>query len=423
MKKIIGFDSWTGGVSHFDRLIPAFKARGFDLQLVHLGSWGNEPGCPAECRMGELLVRDIAFYGHDSLEKILDVEQPVAVILLSTDTFAHRAFIRYCDQRHIPTLNLYHGLAELTDSVSKSGSYAISYSAHAWYVLSRLKKLLKHTFPCYIKALFKTKAKAKEWCRFFLDIFHMAKGDHLFRVGAADAKTTRCAVYTQVDVEHAIRSYGFGRNDVFVVGNPDLLQLGFNETIHGNWERPTMGDKTIMYIETGFSSVGMFYPSEQDFVNHLINTSRLLADNGFRMLIKLKPHASNVELIKQKLKDSKLELVENENFITELMTCSACIVETTTLAMVPALMGMPLLLTQYGYLKLLSFGSVLTTYPRGYSLIDVSDISAILEKNAQMADSGKLAQWLDLNAGPLPSEKMPERVAAIVEEMISEAWR
>ncbi len=43
MKKIIGFDSWTGGANKFTRLIAARKPIGLDLQLAHLGSWGNEP--------------------------------------------------------------------------------------------------------------------------------------------------------------------------------------------------------------------------------------------------------------------------------------------------------------------------------------------------------------------------------------------
>ena len=265
MKKVIGFDSWTGGAHYFARLIPAFKARGLDLQLVHLGSWGNEPGCPHECQMGELLVRDIAFYGGDSLETILDIEQPVAVILLSTDTFAHRAFIRYCDQKSIPTLNLYHGLVELTDSVSESTAYTVSWSAHVRYVFSRLGKLLQHTFPCYIKALLKTKASLKDWSRFCSDIFHMAKNDHFFRHAAADAKTTKCAVYVQADVEHAMRFYGFMQEEVFAVGNPDLLKFGLEEGMIGNWVQPATVDSSIMYIETGFSSVGLFFSSEQDF--------------------------------------------------------------------------------------------------------------------------------------------------------------
>jgi hypothetical protein len=423
MKKVIGFDSWTGGVQHFARLIPAFKARGLDLQLVHLGSWGNEPGYPHECRMGELLVRDIAFYGDDSFERILDIEQPVAVILLSTDTFAHRAFIRYCEQRSIPTLNLYHGLVNVQDSAGEAGVPTVSRFAYVRYVFSKLGKLFQHTFPCYIKALLKTKATRKDWGRFILDIFQMATGANPFRQAAADAKTTKCGVYVQADVEHAIRCYGFIKKEVFIVGNPDFLQFDLDEGMIGNWIMPMMDDKSIMYIECGFSSVGLFFSSEQDFATHLISTSKALAAQGFKMLLKLKPHGSNIHLIEQRLKGSGIKLVTNKSFLTELMACSACIVETTSLAMMPALMGMPLLMTKYGNLKSLDFGAVLTSYPRGYLFEDVSDVVDILYKIAQTSDSGKLNDWINLNVGPLPPEKMPERVAAIVEEMIAETNR
>jgi hypothetical protein len=425
MKKVIGFDSWTGGAHHFERLIPAFKAKGLDLQLVHLASWGNELGCPNECQKGELLLRDIEFYGNNSLERILDIERPVAVILLSTDTFAHRAFIRYCDQKSIPTLNLYHGLVELTESVSESVAYTVSWSAHVKKIFSKLGKLLRHTFPSYIMALLKTKASPKDWRRFFSDIIHMAINinDYYFRHAAADAKTTKCAIYTRADVEHAKRFYGFRQEDIFAVGNPDLLQFGFDEGMIGNWVQPEVSDNSIMYIETGFSSVGLFFSSEQDFAGHLIATSRSLAAQGFKMLLKLKPHGSNIQLIDQRLKGSGIKLVTNKSFLTELKACSACIAETTTLAMLPALMGMPLFFAQYGQLKSLGFGTLLTSYPRGYFLKSISDISGILEKDAQTADSGKLAQWIGLNAGPLPPEDMPERVVAVVEEMIATSNR
>jgi hypothetical protein len=419
MKKIIGFDSWTGGVSHFARLEPALKAKGFDLELIHLGSWGNDTKCPVEYQIENLIVRDIKYFNHNSLEKILETEKPVAVILLSTDTFAHRAFIRYCSQKNIPTLNLYHGLVELTHGDHKADVYSISYFSHVRYILSKLSKLFKYTFPCYFKALIKTKAKQKEWIRFFLDIFYMAKNDHFLRPAAPDAKTNCCAVYTQADAEHAIRFYGFSPEDIFIVGNPDLLKFNLNESFFCNWKRPTAEDKKIMYIETGFSSAGLFFSSEQDFVNHLIDTSSALTANGFKMLLKLKPHAFNAELIKIKLKSSGIELIDNNNFISELMHCSACIVETTTLAMVPAMLGMPLLLAQYGRLKSLGFGSVLKAYPRSYFLYDLSNILSILEKDLQIPNGVKLFEWIYLNAGPLPPEKMPERVAEVIEKMIT----
>lgn len=424
MKTVIGFDSWTGGAQHFARLIPAFKARGLDLQLVHLGSWGNEPMCPHECRVGELLVRDIAFYGDDSFERILDIEQPVAVILLSTDTFAHRAFIRYCEQRSIPTLNLYHGLVNVQDSSGAAGAPTVSWLAHVRYVFSKFGKLLQHTFPCYIKALLKTKATRKDWGRFISDIFQLATGANPFRKASDDAKTRKCAVYVQADVEHAVRCYGFMKEDVFVVGNPDFSQFGLDQSMIGRWLPLAKGvEKSIMYIETGFSSVGVFFPGTQGFVNHLIETSNSLAAQGYKMRLKLKPNQANSKFIEQSLAGTQIELVTNEKFLQTLMECSACIVETTSLAMLPTLMGMPLLLAKYGDLKSLSFGSVLASYPRGYPLQDISDVSDILLKDAQASDSGKLNDWINLNVGPLPPEKMPERVAAIVDNLIANASR
>ena len=85
----------------------------------------------------------------------------------------------------------------------------------------------------------------------------------------------------------------------------------------------------------------------------------------------------------------------------------------------PTLLGMPLLLAQYGNLTSMCFSSILINYPRGYPILDISDISNILLKDATALDSAKLNAWIDLMVGPLPADKMPERVAAIIEEMIA----
>jgi hypothetical protein len=419
VKTIIGFDSWTGGARYFGMLVSAFEAKGFNLKLIHLGSWGNDRECEDEFFIGKLLVRDISYYKSNSLEHILEVEKPSAVILLSTDTFAHRAFIRYCKKRSIPTLNLYHGLVGLTEQVSGSAMYAVARIAHLRNIFSKLRKLLRHTLPCYIEALVKTNAKTRDWKRFYLDIYYMAKNDNFFRSASDDSRTNKCAVHVQADVVHAMNFYKFPQEDIFVVGNPDLNLFGFVESMIGKWAKPDPDERLIMYIETGFSSVGLFYSSEEDFVNHLIITSKALAQQGYKMCIKLKPHGSNVRLIEQRLKLSGIHLVENNTFIDKLMTCSACIVETTSLAMIPAMLGMPLLLAQYGRLKSLGFGSMLKAYPRSYFLYDLSNIRTILEKDLEISNSTKLFEWIYLNAGSLPPKKMPERVAAVIEKMIT----
>ena len=112
---LIGFDSWTGGISHFSRLIPALSKKNIGFTLVHLSSWNEKYEFEKEKIIDGVLTRDISFYGSNSFRNILEIEKPDAVIFLSTDVFAHRAFIRYCDLKKIPTLNLYHGLIGVLD--------------------------------------------------------------------------------------------------------------------------------------------------------------------------------------------------------------------------------------------------------------------------------------------------------------------
>ena len=106
--KVIGFDGWTQGAHHYERLIESFKKNDIELILIHQGSFGNEVGRKKEEYIGDLLVRDISYYGEKSFLEILTYENPSAVIFLSTDSFVHRAFNRYCIELNIPTINLTH---------------------------------------------------------------------------------------------------------------------------------------------------------------------------------------------------------------------------------------------------------------------------------------------------------------------------
>lgn len=420
--KILGFDSWTKGARHFQRLVPALAERGITLTLVHLGSWGNDPERPSHENIGALEIHDISFYRNNSLENILDREQPDAVIFLSTRTFAHRALLRYCQQRSIPTLNLYHGLVNVQVTDNETGSYKIDRLAYAKFIYSKLGKLFKHTLPCYVGSLLKTKAKSKDWIRFISDVIRMAVGAPSL-IAADDAKTSQCVVYTDADIGHAIRTYGFKLEDVFAVGNPDLLQFGLCQELIGSCltrSKPT--SREIMYIDTGLATVGLMFKSEGSFVEHLKATADGLSSQGIKMLFKPKPHpAHHAKFLSEQLRETDIELVGNDTFLQKLKGCTACIVETTTLALVPALMGMPLLFANYNELNDLRFGPVLTSYPRGYMLQDVASVSDILRKDSEHFDPQAINDWIAVNAGPLPAEKMPERVADIVASMIRDA--
>jgi hypothetical protein len=84
MKSVIGFDSWTEGAHHYVRLVSALKKIGFDLKLIHIGSWGHDQGRPLNEMMGDLPIYDVAYYGDKNLLEVLKLENPAAIIFLST---------------------------------------------------------------------------------------------------------------------------------------------------------------------------------------------------------------------------------------------------------------------------------------------------------------------------------------------------
>ena len=419
---ILGFDSWTKGARHFERLLPAFAMRGMALTLVHLGSWGNDRGRPDHEKLGGLDVRDISSYGTNSLETVLDMERPRVVILLSSETFAHRALIRYCEQRSIKTLLLYHGLVNVQATDEPDAGYTVNRLAHARFVASKLAKLCRRTLPCYCGALIRTRASPSDWIRFISDVTRLAFGV-LSVTAAADARTSKCAVYTQADVSHAIRTYDFMPTDVHVVGNPDLQRFGLTDKMLGCRVRRSPADrsKTVMYIETGLVAAGFVFAGLEAFRDHILNTSRIMASQGITMIFKPKPHPTAIhQSLVQSLQGSSVKVLANHEFLPALQECAACIVEATTLALVPALMGIPLFYANYDQLRNLQFGPVLTSYPRGYALRDLSKLSQMLRTACEEFEPNEVERWIASNAGPLPIEGMPHRVADLVADMIPE---
>ena len=413
--RILGFDSWTRGSHHFARLVEACTRRNASLRLVHLGSWGNDADRPLQERIGPLDVCDISLYGH-SLQRALDAERPDAAVVLSSQTFAHRAFLRYCRQRSIPTLLLYHGLASMQVTDDKKGSFSIDTWAYARFIASKLGKMVHRTLPAYAGSLWKTGAGGGDWLRFGGDIVRMARGSGSWQLATAkDARTDHCAVYTNADIEHARRVFGFEPHEVVAVGNPDLVRFGFSTDMLGSRLRAgaSSPSQAIMYIDTGLVATGLVFDSQAKFVQHILGTARSLAAQGKTLLFKPHP-AHDPEFLRSSFAAAGVEVVANENFIERLRDCAACIVEPSTLAVIPALMGVPMFYAAYADLSGLRYGPVLTSYPLGQLLRNIDDLSKLLADCPAMQNPEATQAWIARNSGPLPAEEMPDRVVDIL---------
>jgi hypothetical protein len=418
--KIIVFDSWTGGVTYFHNIADEIQKAGFEFVFVHIGSWGSDKGRPAQEIMGKILVRDIRFYKNRTLTGILDYEKPDAVIFLSTHTFLHRAFNRYCRKRKIPTLHQYHGLYNVQVTNEKKGSYKKSKIAYGRFVLSKLPKVLFIVLPTYAKAMIKTGSTLPEWFRLIGDTIRLAVG-RSSQKAAKDAKTDKCVVYTQADVEHPIRVYDFDPEDVIPVGNIDLIRFGLNESLIGTECFNNTKDRIhVIYIDTGLTALGLIFDDVNEYINHLKSTSGYLSENGYRLMLKPHPsilHQLDDPAIKKTLIESGIDIIPNDRLIEMLKTSAACIVETSTLALVPSLMGLPVFLANYGKLNAMRFGQVLRSYPRSYLLSNIEMFNETLKTRMQTPDQDLLRAWISDNAGPLPASDMATKVAELITSM------
>ena len=150
-------------------------------------------------------------------------------------------------------MNDLRSLNRWSHPIDDLGSPKIPLKAYIKNLLSKIGKLLRYTFPVYSLALFKTKATSSEWLRFYSDTFKLAIGrDPAYVNASRDSKTTKCAVYVQSDVDHAMNCYGLERKDISVVGNPDFNHFGLKHDMMGNWKFDDIGD--ILTDEEGNSN-------------------------------------------------------------------------------------------------------------------------------------------------------------------------
>ena len=417
MKTIIGFDNWTKGSDHYERLIPALEQRGYRLILIHIGSWGHDKNRPQEEYIGKLLVRSIDYYNGKSFKEILILEKPSAVIFLSTRVFANLALNRYCRHLGIPTLHLYHGLVSVGLLKDREG-YKINWKNQWRRIKLNLPKNLFLIWPVYWKSLFDTRASIIHYYWFLNDIYH-----RLFNntgIAPPDATTTAGCVYTKKDINDMMKVYRMSPNQVYAVGNPDIINFGLKDNDIGCGISLSRSANILLYIDSGLAAMGFSFDNIEDYIDQLSATKEAVEKQGYQFIFKIKPSQLDTK-VHLRLKELGFEICLNDEFVNILKSAKAAIVEASTAAMIPALMGLPLLLAQYGKLSDQEFGMVLTEYPRARFLQDVNNISLLLDEEQQMVDFDKVNAWIEENVGPMPASMMPERVVEVIEKIVSES--
>lgn len=417
VRTVLGFDSWVGGAAHFSRLVPELREIGYRLVLIHIGSWGGDDGRPMVEYFNELEIRDISYYGRNSFDEILEIEKPAAVLFTSTDVFAHRSFNRYSILADIPTIHIYHGVVKAQALGDDWGYYKVNLFSQIRFVLKRIPKALFRVWPCYAKALYQSGANTTDWIRFLSDIIMMAQGKYI-KYAVPDSRALAVCVYTSADVSHAVEKYGYSPEDIHVVGNPDLSVFGLSsEQLGSALNKMSLLNDEIIYIDTGLIYSGKVFDDGDDFFIHLLTTRDALLEQNLKLSVKLHPDHFRTNF-PSRLESAGIDVIDKNNFLSRLQACVAVIVEPSTASLIPALVGVPLLLACYGKLKGQGYGPVLLEYPRAQLLEDMSDVKDLLEEDCAKLNKAEIYKWIDKNVGPLPATLMPKRVAEVVRRTV-----
>ena len=95
-KLILGFDSWTGGLRKFERLVPAIEKKGYKLKLLHIEDWSPNlnNARPNLSPKKFFEIENVSLFKGFKLLKYIFDHKPSAILFLSVDTLTHRAVNR-----------------------------------------------------------------------------------------------------------------------------------------------------------------------------------------------------------------------------------------------------------------------------------------------------------------------------------------
>ncbi len=158
-------------------------------------------------------------------------------------------------------------------------------------------------------------------------------------LASPDTSTDACRVYTDADVAHAVKRYGLLRHQIVTVGNPDLIKFGLESTDLASCAFGMRnGSAEVVYVDTALLEAAAAYSDEDDFVLHLVETRDALASAGLKLIVKLHPAHSRTAVPKL-LAGAGVLLCPDDTFLDTLRSSCAAIVEPSSAALVPALLG------------------------------------------------------------------------------------
>lgn len=309
MKKILYYDNWDKGYRNFLRLDPIFKEKGFETLLLHTTSFIHEID-EIETSIEGMALRDISYYKTNKIRNIILKENPTAIVMLNLSFMIDRAIVQICKDLNIKIFHLSHGMLIPSESIQIVKNHIKKSGGNK--LLSKLNKKNKYALYNYLVEV-NSISKA-------FNFFKTAIVDHTkftqFPKYSTELEVNKSFVFYPSDLKVMVDDFGFPREKIEVVGNPEL-DIFYNSEIQPkdkfcNEELNLSNHNYIAYFDDGLSEEVHGWDS-QKWLIFLKDLVAITTEKNYKLIIKLHPRRDIATCI-EFFKEHQIQIIKDVDF-------------------------------------------------------------------------------------------------------------
>ena len=242
----------------------------------------------------DLVIRDIQFYNTIKLSKVIQIEKPDVIIILTLSFIFDRTIINIAKSNNIKTVFLAHGKLIDIDSAERAEK---ELNLVIWKKLSRIfrKKNLYVLLNYYYSLPHKNKLIII--LKRIISIFRSPANFLTFPKFTHELDADLLLLYTQEDKELYTKTFHFSSEKIKVVGNPEVSSFINNSII--SKEQYLEGINVshihnyVLYLDDGLVAGKIWTNTE--WYNFILDINKILTDNNYSLIIKLHPRTNYEE--------------------------------------------------------------------------------------------------------------------------------
>jgi hypothetical protein len=366
-KAILIVDTWTEGQKHLVETIKYLQIQGFDIYYLHANSINGV--IDSIDRIAGVFYIDIVNLGFSKTKSFISSLNVECAIYLSTNSFILQAILRILYRLNTKTVHIYHGFNSL---VNQSEYFKRNFIS---FFISLPKKIYKNVIilSFYLQSLMIDKGLYKS-IKYILGIIYDKIFTNNIHFSYEDTYTNFGIVYCKDDALHMHEKYKVDLKNIYCVGFPDLSRF---DLIHV--KVPELKKSKVLYISAALTDEDLVFKGHNDYLEFLLSLKSDLKRLGLDMYFKFKPHGrlSKDLAFYNKLLSEKIYLVDDVNFISEVITSSFIITEPSTLSIVPCFFNLKLGLINLPPFNN-NFGNFLNSYPNSFKINESADLITLL---------------------------------------------